>query len=273
MIEEYRDRGFTSIERITSDDELAWLREVYDALFAARLAGVQGGYFDLARPYDADGADLLPQALFPERAVPDLLATAYFRNARRIAAALLERDPAELEVWGHMITKPAHIGHQTPWHQDEAYWDPGQRFHAVGAWMPLDDCDESNGCMTFVPGSHRSAVLPHRHINGDPNVHGLEFAAAVAGRRRAAARRRGLVPPSAHPPPHGTEPERASPPGLRERVPDDTVEGGRAGTPTVDRRDARGDVAAASRLSRHPDHVDAGRLRKLSICLRRPAGW
>jgi ectoine hydroxylase-related dioxygenase (phytanoyl-CoA dioxygenase family) len=45
--------------------------------------------------------------------------------------------------------------------------------------MPLDDCDETNGCMTFLPGSHHAEVLPHRHISDDPSVHGLEFAVAV----------------------------------------------------------------------------------------------
>ena len=40
-----------------------------------------------------------------------------------------------------MILKPAQHGHEIPWHQDEAYWDPGMGYHAVGAWMPLDDVD------------------------------------------------------------------------------------------------------------------------------------
>ncbi len=178
-IEAFRTDGFTSIDRITTDEELEWLAVVYDEMFAGKRGGVPGAYFDLARPYDSDGDDLLPQALFPERAVPELLDTVYVRNARRVAAALLDLDADGLQVWGHMISKPPRIGHETPWHQDEAYWDPELRYHAVGAWMPLDDCDESNGCMTFVPGSHRSAVLEHRHISDDPNVHGLEFAVPV----------------------------------------------------------------------------------------------
>lgn len=179
MVDEFRQNGYTSVERITTDVELEWLRIVYDRLFDAKQGGGPGGYFDLARPYDSEGDDLLPQALFPERAVPELLRTEYLRNARAVAAALLDAARDDLEVWGHMINKPPRTGHETPWHQDEAYWEPAQRFHAVGVWMPLDDCDTSNGCMTFVPGSHHSDVLEHRHIAGDPNVHGLEFAVDV----------------------------------------------------------------------------------------------
>jgi ectoine hydroxylase-related dioxygenase (phytanoyl-CoA dioxygenase family) len=29
----------------------------------------------------------------------------------------------------------------------------------MAAWMALDDCDEANGCMQVVPGSHRWPVL------------------------------------------------------------------------------------------------------------------
>jgi len=40
--------------------------------------------------------------------------------------------------------------------------------------MPLQRVDEANGCMRFIPGSHRNEVLPHRTPNDDPHVHGLE---------------------------------------------------------------------------------------------------
>jgi ectoine hydroxylase-related dioxygenase (phytanoyl-CoA dioxygenase family) len=155
------------------------LREVFDLLFSERRAGFDGGYFDLSRPYDADGDDHLPQVLFPELAVPKLEQTLFRRNARLIAARLLGVEPDALEVWGHMISKPPRHGHATPWHQDEAYWPPDKHYFATGAWMPLDDVDLENGCMCFIPGSHEAAVLPHRHIGDDPAVHGLETTVAV----------------------------------------------------------------------------------------------
>jgi ectoine hydroxylase-related dioxygenase (phytanoyl-CoA dioxygenase family) len=38
----------------------------------------------------------------------------------------------------------------------------------------LQAVDQSNGCMCFIPGSHRGAVLPHRSLNGDAQIHALE---------------------------------------------------------------------------------------------------
>jgi ectoine hydroxylase-related dioxygenase (phytanoyl-CoA dioxygenase family) len=41
--------------------------------------------------------------------------------------------------------------------------------------MPLQPATVENGCMQFVPGSHREGVQPHHNINNDPRVHGLEI--------------------------------------------------------------------------------------------------
>ncbi len=173
-LEEFRERGFTHVERITSDEELAWLGELYDAAFEARLEAVPGGYFDLARPYDSEGEDLLPQLLAPEARLRELRHTAAFRNGRRLAARLLGVDERELRGWGHMIRKPPRVGAPLPWHQDEAYWDPAFDYQALGVWVPLDPATLESGCMRFIPGSHVGDVRQHHHIDGDPNTHALE---------------------------------------------------------------------------------------------------
>jgi ectoine hydroxylase-related dioxygenase (phytanoyl-CoA dioxygenase family) len=174
QVRRFREQGFLVVERITSDEEVAWLAEVWDELFADRRR-----WFDLARPFGATDHVSVGQMLLPERWAPALRETLYFRNARRAAARLLGRDEAALEAWGHMVLKPARDGRATPWHQDESYWEPGFDFHAVGAWLPLEDVDGSNGCMCFVPGSHRREILPHHHLDDDPRLHLLEVDAPV----------------------------------------------------------------------------------------------
>jgi ectoine hydroxylase-related dioxygenase (phytanoyl-CoA dioxygenase family) len=173
QIEAFHRDGFTSVERITTDEELEWLRALFDELFSTREGAVPGGYFDLSRPYEAEGEDHLPQILVPEQRHPELRKTNLYRNARTISAALLRVAPEQVHPWGHMINKPPRHGAEIPWHQDEAYWDPAMDYRAVGTWLPLDDVDTTNGCMCFLPGSHTGDVLPHRHIDDDPNVHGL----------------------------------------------------------------------------------------------------
>jgi len=166
--------GFTSVPRITSDAELGWLGEVYDLLFRERIAAVPGGYFDLARPYESEGPDLLPQILMPEARVPALRETAFWRNTRALAARLLGAEPEALHGWAHMILKPAGVGAPLPWHQDEAYWDPRFDYVALGSWMPLDPATPESGCLRFIPGSQRGPVREHHHVGENPEVHALE---------------------------------------------------------------------------------------------------
>ena len=172
QVQQFHREGFTSVDRITTDEELEWIRPIYDYLFE-RKGTFKGGYFDLARPYEAEGLDLVPQVLHPEFRFPQLNETNAVRNARAIAAQLLERDPSDLSTWSHLILKPPGVGGPLPWHQDEAYWDTGFAYRALGCWVPLDPATVESGCMHFMPGSHTGPVQPHRHIDDDPNVHGL----------------------------------------------------------------------------------------------------
>jgi ectoine hydroxylase-related dioxygenase (phytanoyl-CoA dioxygenase family) len=72
-----------------------------------------------------------------------------------------------------MIDKPPRTGHDTPWHQDEAFWELDLGYHACAVWLALDDVDVDNGCMQFLPGSHRRGIVTHRHLYDDPMVSAL----------------------------------------------------------------------------------------------------
>ena len=173
QVQQFHREGFTSVDRITTDEELEWLGPIYDELFASKRGVFKGGYFDLSRPYESDGDDLVPQVIAPEYGRPELLDTNIARNARAIGAQLLGLPASSLHAWGHMILKPPKVGGPLPWHQDEAYWDTAFAYRALGVWVPLDPATVESGCMHFLPRSHLGAVQPHRHIDDDPSVHGL----------------------------------------------------------------------------------------------------
>jgi phytanoyl-CoA hydroxylase len=75
-----------------------------------------------------------------------------------VAEALLadQAVPQELE-W---FNKPPRIGKPTPPHQDGYYFmlEPNE---AATMWLALDPVDESNGCVRYIPGSHRKGLRPH----------------------------------------------------------------------------------------------------------------
>ncbi len=74
---------------------------------------------------------------------------------RACLAGLLGRDPYAVQTM--LYFKPAGARGQAL-HQDNFYLraQPGT---CMAAWMALDACDEDNGCMQVVPGSHRWPLL------------------------------------------------------------------------------------------------------------------
>lgn len=167
----FSENGWLSLRGIAPAAELARIGDIYDELFASRSRG--GESWDLATAAGTDGPQLLPQIMDPQLRYPELAGTRFYASARQIAAALLDVPDAELEHFSHLILKPARYGHETPWHQDEAYWDPHYDHRGVSVWMPLEDATVASGCMQFVTGSHREPVRRHHHISHDARVHGL----------------------------------------------------------------------------------------------------
>ena len=89
QITSFRENGFLSIERITTDEEVAWLKEIYDQLFYQRAGEDKGLFYDLAAPRAHQGRDVLPQVLGPDLKFPELRESLYYQNALKLATALL----------------------------------------------------------------------------------------------------------------------------------------------------------------------------------------
>lgn len=117
QIEFYHREGYLVLDSITTPEEVAWLREIYDRLFATRAGREEGNQFDLAGTDEEGKEAALPQILNPAKYAPELKNGLYRVNALAIAKQLL--GPEANYQGEHAIFKPARIGAETPWHQDE----------------------------------------------------------------------------------------------------------------------------------------------------------
>jgi len=68
------------------------------------------------------------------------------------------------------ISQTPHTNTVTPMHQDEGYWLDMPDKRAVSVWVALDDATKENGCMCFIPGSHKTGLLTHRPAKGGHHV-------------------------------------------------------------------------------------------------------
>ncbi|HRK21789.1 MAG TPA: phytanoyl-CoA dioxygenase family protein [Fimbriimonadaceae bacterium] len=173
QIEFYHENGFLAIDFLAPAEEVEWMRGIYDRLFASRAGREVGDQFDLGGTDEEGKEAVLPQILGPVKYAPELAEGQFRVNAAHVVKQLLG-DGAQMGG-DHAILKPPKNGVPTPWHQDEAYWDEATLHNAVSIWMPLQEATIENGCMWFLPGTHRLPVQVHQPLGNDPRVHALEL--------------------------------------------------------------------------------------------------
>jgi len=69
-----------------------------------------------------------------------------------------------------LFVKPPHHGGVVAWHQDYSYWTRTQPMAHLSCWIGLDDSTRENGCVHYVPGSHRWNLLPITGLANDMNA-------------------------------------------------------------------------------------------------------
>ena len=66
-----------------------------------------------------------------------------------------------------LFCKPAQHGGVVAWHQDYSYWTRTEPMAHLTCWIGLDRSDVDNGCVHYIPGSHRWTLLPITGLAGD----------------------------------------------------------------------------------------------------------
>jgi non-haem Fe2+, alpha-ketoglutarate-dependent halogenase len=70
-------------------------------------------------------------------------------------------------VWGsHFFCKQPHDPKHVPWHQDASYW-PLTPARTVTVWLAIDDVDEENSPMRFIPRTHNLGAIDWKATQKD----------------------------------------------------------------------------------------------------------
>ena len=165
LLEQFDRDGYIPIpHRLIEADHLERLRARYDAVFAERRDSVGQGMRNLAvigeseTDPDADRSEQVLQIMEMWKLHEEYLQLLRHEPLLDVAECLVGPD---IQLFhDQALYKPAHHGGAVPWHQDNGYWrcDPAD---LVSIWMPWDDADEDNGCMTMIPGSHKDGAAAH----------------------------------------------------------------------------------------------------------------
>jgi ectoine hydroxylase-related dioxygenase (phytanoyl-CoA dioxygenase family) len=171
QIDFYHAEGYLVLDNLMPPSEIESLREIYDRLFEAQVGRASGEFFDLGGR-DENLQPKIAQLMNPSKYASELKAAWQFKvNATAIARQLQGATSYFLQDLA--ICKPPKSQAQTLWHQDAAYNDAKFDYENLNFWIPLQPVTLDNGCMQFIPGSHRQKEIL-KHHRPDPVVEAVE---------------------------------------------------------------------------------------------------
>lgn len=160
----YRENGYLAGIRLLTDDQVDALREELKGLLDPAHPG-HSLFYEYNSNESRDPSRTLFHALGAWRITPgfhDVLWNPVFTMA---AYQLLE---GPVRFWhDQLFYKPARHGGVVAWHQDYSYWTRTQPMAHITCWIGLDDANRDNGCLQYIPGSHRWDLLPITGLAGD----------------------------------------------------------------------------------------------------------
>jgi ectoine hydroxylase-related dioxygenase (phytanoyl-CoA dioxygenase family) len=160
----YREHGYVAGVPMLSDEQIEVLREELATLINPPHEAEQL-FYEYHSNESADPGLVLFHALGAWRVSPafhDLLWNPAFTVP---ASQLLE---GTVRFWhDQLFCKPPLHGGRVAWHQDYSYWTRTEPMAHLSCWIGLDDSTRDNGCLYYVPGSHRWSLLPITGLAGD----------------------------------------------------------------------------------------------------------
>jgi ectoine hydroxylase-related dioxygenase (phytanoyl-CoA dioxygenase family) len=153
----YVENGYLAGIRILTDEQLDVLRGELAELVDPAHPGHEL-FYEFHANESADPSQILFHALGAWRIKPALHDLLWHPAFVVPAARLLG---GAVRFWHDQIFyKPARHGGVVIWHQDYSYWTRTVPMAHISCWIGLDDSTRDNGCVHYVPGSHRWPLLP-----------------------------------------------------------------------------------------------------------------
>ncbi|HEU4435261.1 MAG TPA: phytanoyl-CoA dioxygenase family protein [Pyrinomonadaceae bacterium] len=153
----YVENGYLAGIKILTDEQLDVLRGELAELVDPAHPGHEL-FYEFHANESADPSQILFHALGAWRIKPALHDLLWHPAFVEPAAQLLG---GAVRFWHDQIFyKPARHGGVVIWHQDYSYWTRTVPMAHVSCWIGLDDSTRENGCVHYVPGSHRWPLLP-----------------------------------------------------------------------------------------------------------------
>ncbi|HEX8070719.1 MAG TPA: phytanoyl-CoA dioxygenase family protein [Pyrinomonadaceae bacterium] len=161
----FREHGYLAGLRLLTGAQVAALRAELRALTRPAHPG-RALFYEYHTNESHDPARVLFHALGAWRVAAGLHDLLWHPGIVVPAAQLLG---GAVRFWhDQLFCKPARHGGVVAWHQDYSYWTRTRPLAHLTCWVGLDDATVANGCVHYVPGSHRwKLLLPRTGLADD----------------------------------------------------------------------------------------------------------
>ncbi|MCG3199756.1 MAG: phytanoyl-CoA dioxygenase family protein [Candidatus Omnitrophica bacterium] len=164
QVEFYQKNGYLPGVRVLTDDQVEILREELSGLIDPAHPGHRL-FYEFHSNESTDKSKVLFHALGAWRITPGFHDILWHPAFVVPAAQLLA---GSVRFWhDQLFCKPARHGGVVAWHQDYSYWTRTIPMAHLTCWIGLDDSTVDNGCVHYIPGSHRWPLLPITGLAGD----------------------------------------------------------------------------------------------------------
>ena len=158
----YQDTGFVVVEDFLTPDELEHWRQVTEEAVALKLAEFPD--FDSLTEEEKYYNRALIQCMRLMDIHPGMHDLMMQEMLGRWAGTLAGTDG--IRIWHDQALFKPPYGNPTGWHLDDPYWSFSSR-DAISIWVALDDATRDNGCLYYLPGSHKTARFDNHEIGSD----------------------------------------------------------------------------------------------------------
>lgn len=160
----YEENGYVAGIRILTDEQLDALRAELEEFFDPQHPGHELWY-EYHTNESGDPDTVLFHALGAWR-IGEGFHDILWHPAFTVPAS--QMVGGSVRFWhDQLFCKPARHGGVVAWHQDYSYWTRTKPMAHLTCWIGLDDADQENGCVQYIPGSHRWDLLPITGLAGD----------------------------------------------------------------------------------------------------------
>lgn len=174
QVEQFREQGFLIVDDVLAAEELEAMRRRVDEIARGVLPEgsrirrqVEPAIARGERPAPAGDAEGQLRKMTGLALGGDEVFAAHARRPRVVSIMQALLGPDLTLYQDQMFMKAPRVGSRQPYHQDQPagfFIDPPELL--ITCWTALDESTEENGCLRYLPGSHKLGPLSGERRQG-----------------------------------------------------------------------------------------------------------